>query len=178
MNARRGFTLIEVLVALAVAAMGLAAVLSVVTNSARDSTYLRDKTLATWIGLNQLTTVRIGGTMPSVDKTDGDTEFANGKWKWQQTVTQTEVAGMRRVDVAVRRADDPASSPLATVSGFVGRTQVQSQQSSASWDYVPGAGGGAAPGTNGSLVVPTTPAGPAAPVTPRTPAPPTSAGTT
>ena len=140
----RGFTLIEVLVALVIAAVGLGAVLSVVTNTARDATYLRDKTLATWIALNQLTTVRIGGSMPSVDKTDGDVDYANGKWKWQQTVTQTEVPGMRRVDVAVRHAEDPVESPLATVTGFVGRTQVASQPSSATWDYAvtgPGTGG-------------------------------------
>ena len=165
MNRRSGFTLIEVLVALAIAAMGLAAVLSVVTNAARDSTYLREKTFATWIALNQLTTVRIGTTMPSVDRTDGDVAFANGKWKWQQTVTQTEVPGMRRVDVAVRHAEDPDTSPLATVTGFVGRTQVQSQQSSASWEYAqgaaPGQPGGVTPGTpgTGSVVVPTTPPG-------------------
>ena len=158
---RSGFTLIEVLVALAIAALGLAAVLSVVTNAARDSNYLRDKTFATWIALNQLTTVRIGLTMPSVDKTDGDVDFANGKWKWQQTVTQTEVPGMRRIDVAVRHAEDPDTSPIATVSGFVGRTQVQSQQSSVSWEYPPpgapsGPPGGATPAIPPQVPPPTT----------------------
>ena len=132
---RAGFTLIEVLVAIVIAALGLAAVLSVVTNSARDATYLRDKTLASWIGLNQITLVRISNSLPSVDKTSGDVEFANGKWKWQQTVTQTEVPGMRRLDVAVRHAEDPENSPVATVSGFVGRTQVQAPPSTTSWEY-------------------------------------------
>ena len=132
---RSGFTLIEVLVALVIASLGLAAVLSVVTNSARDATYLRDKTLASWIGLNQVTLVRISNSLPSVDKTSGDIEFANGKWKWQQTVTQTEVPGMRRLDVAVRHAEDPENSPVATVSGFVGRTQVQAPPSTTSWEY-------------------------------------------
>ena len=143
---RSGFTLIEVLVALVIAALGLAAVLSVVTNSARDATYLRDKTLASWIALNQITLVRISNTLPSVDKTSGDVEFANGKWKWQQTVTQTDVAGMRQLEVAVRHAEDPADSPVATVSGFVGRTQVQAPPSLTSWEYTatlpPGASNG------------------------------------
>jgi len=137
---RGGFTLIEVLVALVIAAVGLAAVLAVVSNTARDATYLRDKTLATWIALNQLTTVRVGGSMPSVDKTDGDVDYANGKWKWQQTVTQTEVPGMRRVDVAVRHAEDPADAPIATVTGFVGRTQIASQPSATTWDFTAVAG--------------------------------------
>ena len=140
---RSGFTLIEVLVALVIAALGLAAVLSVVTNSARDATYLRDKTLASWIALNQITLVRISNSMPSVDKTSGDVEFANGKWKWQQTVTQTDVPGMRRLDVAVRHAEDPENSPVATLSGFVGRTQVQAPPSTTSWEYTAVVTGGA-----------------------------------
>jgi general secretion pathway protein I len=131
----RAFTLIEVLVALAIASIGLAAALAVVTNSARNVNYLRDKTLASWIAINRITTVHLGMQMPSVDKTDGDLDFANDKWKWVQTVTQTEVPGMRRIDVAVRRAGDPDDAPIATVSGFVGRTEVQSQPSSASWEY-------------------------------------------
>ena len=152
---RPGFTLIEVLVALVIASLGLAAVLSVVTNSARDATYLRDKTLASWIGLNQVTLVRISNSLPSVDKTSGDIEFANGKWKWQQTVTQTEVPGMRRLDVAVRHAEDPENSPVATVSGFVGRTQVQAPPSTTSWEYV----ATLPPGATNPVPAPTPPPG-------------------
>jgi len=152
---RSGFTLIEVLVALVIAALGLAAVLSVVTNSARDATYLRDKTLASWIALNQLTLVRISNTLPSVDKTSGDVEFANGKWKWQQTVTQTEVPGMRRLDVAVRHAEDPENAPVATVSGFVGRTQVQAPPSTTSWEYT----ASLPPGAHNANLPPTSPPG-------------------
>ena len=135
MSRRGGFTLIEVLVALAIAAMGLAAALSVVTNSARNVNYLRDKTLASWIALNQITTLHLSLQLPSVDKTDGDVDYANDKWKWVQTVTQTDVPGMRRVDVAVRRAQDPEDAPIATVTGFVGRTAVQSQPVAVTWDY-------------------------------------------
>ncbi|HXQ30424.1 MAG TPA: type II secretion system minor pseudopilin GspI [Steroidobacteraceae bacterium] len=135
----RGFTLIEVLVSLAVAAMGLAAVLSVVTNAARNSAYLHDKTLASWIALNQLTQTRLATTLPSVDQTSGDVDYANDKWKWQQTVTQTEVPGMRRVDVSVRHASDPDDVTLATVTGFVGRSQSMTQSTGITWDLAVGA---------------------------------------
>jgi general secretion pathway protein I len=135
---RRGFTLIEVLVALAVAAMGLAAVLAVVTNAARNSAYLHEKTLASWIALNQLTQIRLSPTLPSVDKTTGDVDYANDKWKWQQTVTQTEVPGMRRIDVSVRHATDPDDSSLATVTGFMGRTQAMTQSTGITWDIAVG----------------------------------------
>jgi general secretion pathway protein I len=138
---RSGFTLIEVLVALAIAAVGLAAVLSVVTNSSRNAIYLHDKTFATWIGLNHLTEVRFSGTMPSVDRTDGELDYAGQHWKWQQTVTQTEVPGMRRLDISVRFADGADDAWLATVTGFVGRTQLASPPSTTAWEGDLQAGG-------------------------------------
>ena len=143
----RGFTLIEVLVALAIAALGLAAALSVVTNSARNAGYFRDRTFASWIAQNKITEARLASTMPSVDKTNGDLDYAGQKWKWEQAVTQTEVPGMRRIDVSVRQADADVDSPLATVSGFVGRTAQSAQPSGTSWDVGPGAAGGAPPAT-------------------------------
>lgn len=153
MTRARGFTLIEVLVALAIAGMGLAAVLSVVSNAARNASYLHDKTYASWIALNRITTLRLATTLPSVDKTDGDVDFANGKWKWRQTVTQTEIPGIRRVDVAVRHEGDSADSPTATVTGFVGRTQVSGVQATDTWDYA-GTSGGAATGIPGGVGAP------------------------
>ena len=54
-----GFTLVEVLVALVVVALGLAALMVAVQGAARTSGYLRDKTLAQWIALNRLAEVRL-----------------------------------------------------------------------------------------------------------------------
>jgi prepilin-type N-terminal cleavage/methylation domain-containing protein len=54
-----GFTLVEVLVALVVVALGLAALMVAVQGAARTSGYLRDKTLAQWIALNRIAEVRI-----------------------------------------------------------------------------------------------------------------------
>jgi prepilin-type N-terminal cleavage/methylation domain-containing protein len=57
--ADRGFTLVEVLVALLVIALGLAALMVAVQGAARTSGYLRDKTLAQWIALNRIAEVRL-----------------------------------------------------------------------------------------------------------------------
>ncbi len=169
---RRGFTLIEVLVALAIAAIGLAAVLSVVTNSSRNAVYLRDKIYASWIAQNRITELRLQQTLPSVDKTNGELEYVNRKWKWEQTVTQTDVPGMRRIDVAVRFAEAPADQAIATVTGFVGRTQQAAPLAGSSWELDPASGGpGALTTTPGSgTPPPTTPA--------PTTAPPATRGTT
>jgi len=49
---RQGFTLIEVLAALVIVALGMLGVIQAVTQTARNGTYLREKTFAHWIALN------------------------------------------------------------------------------------------------------------------------------
>lgn len=119
---RRGFTLIEVLVALAIAALGLGAAISVVTNATANSSYLRDRVLASWIASNLMTEIRIGPNLPDLNHNNGVVEYAGRRWKWESTVTQTQVDGLRRVDLSVRDADSEATTPIASLSGFVGAT--------------------------------------------------------
>jgi general secretion pathway protein I len=117
---QRGFTLIEVLAALVIVALGMIAAIQAVTQSARNGTYLRDKTLAHWIGMNVLTERRLLPSVPDIAESTGRVEFADQQWQWTMTVTQTQVPSLRRIDIAVRRAEAPESTPLANVSGFYG----------------------------------------------------------
>ncbi len=156
----KGFTLIEVLVALAVAAIGLAAVLAVVTNTARSATGVRERTFAAWIANNRIVETRLSGTFPSVDRTSGDLDYAGLKWKWEQTVTQTDVPGIRRLEVRVRLADAPDDAYLATVTGFAGRTQMAAPPVGTDWDPnpaaapVPGSPATGGPTTPGQIIAP------------------------
>jgi general secretion pathway protein I len=117
---QRGFTLIEVLAALVIVALGMIAAIQAVTQSARNGVYLRDKTLAHWIGMNELTERRLQPAPPDVAESTGRLEYAGQQWQWTLKVTQTQVASLRRMDIAVRRADAPEGSSLARVSGFYG----------------------------------------------------------
>lgn len=138
MSARaRGFTLIEVLVAIGIAAIGLAAVLAVVTNSTSGASSQHTRTLAGWIAANHVVTARLAGTLPSLDTSRGDEDYANFKWRWEQKVTQTEVKGIRRIDVRVWLADDPEDVTRARVTGFVGRVQSSTPASNVNWEQSP-----------------------------------------
>ncbi|MGA7824607.1 MAG: type II secretion system minor pseudopilin GspI [Steroidobacteraceae bacterium] len=101
----RGFTLIEVLVALAIVVVGMAAVLGTLNSSANTIVYLRDKTFANWVALNQIAQLRLSGAQPAVGDSDGKVDFAGRNWTWHQTVSTTQVPGMERIDVNVRPSD-------------------------------------------------------------------------
>lgn len=141
-RSQQGFTLIEVVVAIAVVALGMMAVFRVVHDTVNNSVYLRDRTLATWIADNRLTEFRLATELPSVDETQGDVEFANQSWTWMATVSQTPVDDIRRIDVRVRRSTDPEASALAEVSGFVGAVALDTPPSGTSWAGAAGGGQG------------------------------------
>jgi general secretion pathway protein I len=129
----RGFTLVEVLVALAIVAIGMLAVFKVLGDTAHNVAYLRDRSFASWIADNRLTEVRLSGEMPSVDEIEGDLEFAGRRWLWVQKVANTQVEGLRRVDISVRREDDAEGTSLVSLAGFVGATATATGPSPTSW---------------------------------------------
>ena len=121
-----GFTLIEVLVALAIVAIGMAAVLGTLTSSASTVLFLRDKTIAQWVALNHIAEQRLQNTpgqSPPVGNSDGDVDYAGSKWHWRQEIVATSVQGMVRLDVMVRPADSKADNDhgwYVTLSGIIG----------------------------------------------------------
>jgi general secretion pathway protein I len=159
----RGFTLIEVLVALAIVAVGMAAVMRTISSSADTIFYLRDKTFAQWVALNQIANLRITGQTPGVGNSEGDTDYAGRKWHWRQEVVASEVPGVERIDVRVRPADvkgDADSGWYTTVSGIIGDAVAAPRGDTPDWGsqlLAPQQGGantpnngilGSAPGTN------------------------------
>jgi general secretion pathway protein I len=116
----RGFTLIEVLVALAVVAIGMSAVLSSVSSSARTVSYMRDKTFAQWIALNQLAQVRLQNQAPSQGKSDGELDYAGRHWHWQQTVSDMGFPGIERIDIQVQLTDTPQGKDAPWIADAIG----------------------------------------------------------
>jgi general secretion pathway protein I len=146
-----GFTLIEVLVALVIVAIGMAALLGALTSSANTTVYLRDKTFAEWVGLNRIAEARLKLQRPAKGNTTGDVDFAGRKWHWRQEVVETQVPGILRIDVKVRPGDIKAGeddSWYTTISGLSGDAVAPSRGDMPLWST---AGGQGQNGTGGVL---------------------------
>lgn len=144
-----GFTLIEVLAALVIVALGMLGVIEAVTLTARNGTYLRDKTLAHWIAMNLITERRLLPEAPPVAESSDEIEFAGQRWRWSMKVTQTQVESLRRMDVSVRPYDADESSSLATVTGFYGTAVGPAGGGTVRWQGAQGTGGQPDPNSPG-----------------------------
>jgi len=113
---RRGFTLIEVLIALAVVALALLGLTRVAALQVRDFDALRERTFAGWVAANVLEETRLAASMPSTGRSDGRVEFAARAWRWTRDVSTTPDPSVRRVDIRVYEGD--AKEPVASLSGF------------------------------------------------------------
>lgn len=118
----KGFTLLEVLVALAVIAFSLAAAASAVSGNARNASGLQQRTYAHWVAMNKMAELHIEKKWPSIKTTKGSSLMARHEWFWAIKVSKTPDKKdlVRRVDIMVRPSEDD-ESPLVTLTGFVGR---------------------------------------------------------
>jgi general secretion pathway protein I len=175
----RGFTLVEVLVALMIVAMGLAALMVAVSGTARTSGYLRDKTLAQWMALNRLSEVRLNLSKSGQNTDIGEINFANRTWHYDTRYFDTSIATMKRVVVRVYAGDAKTKgNPLAESTGFSGSSiGTPGNSNSVDWNAgstaapTPAAPNTAPPGTPGAtppVMPPGSVLGPQAPTPPPT----------
>jgi len=118
----RGFTLIEVLVALAVLAIALSAIIKTMSANTLNSIYLRDRTLAQWVALNKITELQLSKDMPSPGKSDGSTVMGNHEWFWEAEIKTTPDDDVNTVTLRVRDQPD-AENPVTTLQGYIGRVR-------------------------------------------------------
>ena len=114
----KGFTLVEVLVALAIVAISLGAGLrasGVLTDNAQR---LSDVIAAQWCADNQLTGLRLTRTFPGVGDADFPCDQLGRSYLGKLVTRPTPNPGFRRVDVQV---SDDAGRPLVTVSTVLSR---------------------------------------------------------
>lgn len=86
-SGQRGFTLVEVMVALIIVAVALPAFLNLVMTQLDGTASIRDKTMAYWVAENELTRLRLlkkyGTDYRLPDEQRGTVTQAGMEWRWQ-----------------------------------------------------------------------------------------------
>ena len=115
----RAFTLIEVLVALAVVAVALAAGMRALAQSADGATSLKLRTLALWVAQNRLAQAQLADPWPPSGAAAGDETQAGVRLAWRQTVSDTPNPALRKIEIVVGDPGVPDYA-LARLVGYLG----------------------------------------------------------
>lgn len=120
MTARQpGFTLLEVLVALAILGIALMAALKSSGMVVRNATGLKERTLAHWVAMNRAAELELQPTWLELGATHGQALMANHTWYWTVETEKTPDPAIRHAAIAVAREEQ--GTPLATLEVFLDR---------------------------------------------------------
>ncbi len=111
-----GFTLVEVLVAMTIAAVALMAAIRATTSLAVDGAELRARTLAQWSAENRLVQIRVAREWPNLGRRQFDCSQGGIALLCREDVFQTPNPLFRRVEISV--FDASASFRFARLVGF------------------------------------------------------------
>ena len=111
-----GFSLLEVMVALAVFSLGALALLNVLGESTRSQTAASDRAIARIVAENRLVEAMALTAPPDPGSTSGTEEAMDRAWAWEMTVAPSPDPAILRIDVRVRAAE--GSQTVADLTTF------------------------------------------------------------
>jgi general secretion pathway protein I len=119
-RAQRGFTLLEILAALGIVAIGMAAVARTVQGSANIARQAEERTVAHWVAANHLTELRLSQQWPAARQSDHRAAMAGRDWQLRRRIATTPDPEILRVDIEVY-GDEKRAAVLATLFGYLAR---------------------------------------------------------
>lgn len=122
-RSERGFTLLEVLVAVAILGIALAAIIKTVSENTANAAYLREKTFAHWVAVNKLAELEVTDTFQT-GRSSGKSSMGDREWPWQVEISETPNSEIHRVEIAVYSPEDEEAQ-LASLTGMLGDPQMK-----------------------------------------------------
>jgi general secretion pathway protein I len=123
---QRGFTLLEVMIAMVIFAIAALALLNAQNSQITTDQHLRDKTIAHWVALNQLAEMRLQKRFPDVGESTDTASMGNAEWQLTIKVQATPTSNVRLVTVSVAPKSEAMGDkpdPVTVVTGFLSRSQ-------------------------------------------------------
>ena len=110
-----GFTLLEVMVALVILAVGMSALVRAAGGNANSAAYLKNKTFAQWVAANKINEIRLEHQWPETGSKSGRVFYAGIEWAWKQQTLNTEDSEVRRIEVSVQQEVERGALDLAVL---------------------------------------------------------------
>lgn len=137
---KRGFTLLEVMLALAIFALAATAVLQIASGALSNQQILEEKTVAGWVAENQTALLYLMTREQRAVRQQGESDMAGSRWYWRTTPLSTGNALLQAVDIEVSLHED-FSSVIQSRRAWFSAVEANSEKDSR-WFHVTGNVGG------------------------------------
>jgi len=98
----KGFTLIEVLLALAVIAIALTALLKATSEDVTLTQRIKEKSISHWVAMQGVTTIQLGMVAINLNQEITQvTKMLGQQWYWRAKLTSTPVRSMQQISITV-----------------------------------------------------------------------------
>jgi general secretion pathway protein I len=118
LTTHKGFTLLEILVSLAILSISLSSILYVINQNTKNIEYLQDKTIAHWVAMNKSAELRLNPEpLLSNSFISGTYKMAYRNWQWSCIVKDTEDPELKRIRINVSLSEQ-SEDALASLEYF------------------------------------------------------------
>ncbi len=115
-RSHKGFTLLEVIVALAIVSVALGTLLSAANNSVRLSSKIQLRIIAQWVAENKASELRLNKNRLSSGVQSNEITMLNRKWLIKTVISSTPDKQVKQINVNVFLANKPKLSISSLIS--------------------------------------------------------------
>jgi general secretion pathway protein I len=115
-----GFTLLEILVALAILTISMSALMVAASSHTSNISHLRNKTFAGIIASNKAEKLYLSKAWPTAGKSNGNIEMTRNEWHWEMNVQNTQDPSVRRAEISVF-LNRKNKTPLVTLTTYLSK---------------------------------------------------------
>ncbi len=122
MQLSRGFTLLEVLIALAIVSIAVIPMVSTPISVSSNQSILKAKTFAQYVALNKIAELHLERNFPPLGNKKGTELMAGREWFWKSKIVKANslFKNIRRIELTVYDSEDNDAQPLSKLISLVG----------------------------------------------------------